>query len=42
VLLVVWVAFASLVRGISDVIVGFRLRSAHKRLETLATDSPPA
>ena len=40
VLLVVWVGFAALFRGVSDIIVGFRLRSAHKRLDTLATDSP--
>jgi uncharacterized membrane protein HdeD (DUF308 family) len=34
VLLVVWVGIAALFRGISDIIVGFRLHSAGKRLET--------
>lgn len=34
VLLVVWVGIAALFRGISDIIVGFRLHSARKRLET--------
>ena len=29
VLLVVWIGVAALFRGISDIIVGFRLRSAH-------------
>ena len=33
VLLVVWVGIAALFRGISDIIVGFRLHSARKRLE---------
>jgi uncharacterized membrane protein HdeD (DUF308 family) len=32
VLLVVWIGVAALFRGISDLIVGFRLRSAHKEL----------
>jgi uncharacterized membrane protein HdeD (DUF308 family) len=32
VLLVVWIGVAALFRGISDIIVGFRLRSAHKEL----------
>ena len=32
VLLVVWIGVAALFRGISDIIVGFRLRSAHKAL----------
>jgi hypothetical protein len=36
VLLVVWVGFAALFRGISDLIVGFRLHSAHKKLEGTA------
>ena len=36
VLLVVWVGFAALFRGISDIIVGFRLHSAHKKLEGTA------
>jgi uncharacterized membrane protein HdeD (DUF308 family) len=36
VLLVVWVGFAALFRGISDIIIGFRLHSAHKALETPA------
>ena len=36
VLLVVWIGFAALFRGISDIIVGFRLRAAHKKLEQLA------
>src|SRR5262245_34023420 len=31
VLLVVWIGLAALFRGISDIVVGFRLRSAHKR-----------
>jgi hypothetical protein len=34
VLLVVWVGFAALFRGISDLIIGFRLHSAHKALDT--------
>jgi uncharacterized membrane protein HdeD (DUF308 family) len=33
VLLVVWIGVAALFRGISDIIVGFRLRSAHHQLE---------
>jgi uncharacterized membrane protein HdeD (DUF308 family) len=33
VLLVVWIGVAALFRGISDIIVGFRLRSAHEQLE---------
>jgi uncharacterized membrane protein HdeD (DUF308 family) len=33
VLLVVWIGVAALFRGISDIIVGFRLRSAHHHLE---------
>jgi uncharacterized membrane protein HdeD (DUF308 family) len=36
VLLVVWIGVAALFRGISDIIVGFRLRSAHRDLENLA------
>ena len=36
VLLVVWVGVAALFRGISDIIVGFRLRSVHKELEAPA------
>jgi uncharacterized membrane protein HdeD (DUF308 family) len=36
VLLVVWIGVAALFRGISDIIVGFGLRSAHKELETPA------
>jgi len=40
VLLVVWVGFAALFRGISDIISGFRLRSAHKRLETVPNGVP--
>jgi hypothetical protein len=31
--LVVWVGAAALLRGISLIIVGFRLQSAHKTLE---------
>ena len=34
VLLVVWIGVAALFRGISDIIVGFRLRSAYKQLVT--------
>lgn len=34
VLLAVWIGVAALFRGISDLIVGFRLRSAHRQLET--------
>jgi uncharacterized membrane protein HdeD (DUF308 family) len=33
VLLVVWIGVAALFRGVSDIIVGFRLRSAHQDLE---------
>jgi uncharacterized membrane protein HdeD (DUF308 family) len=33
VLLVVWIGVAALFRGISDIIVGFRLRSTHAQLE---------
>jgi uncharacterized membrane protein HdeD (DUF308 family) len=33
VLLVVWIGVAALFRGISDILVGFRLRSAHEELE---------
>lgn len=36
VLLVFWVGIAALMRGISDIIIAFRLRSAHKRAATLA------
>jgi uncharacterized membrane protein HdeD (DUF308 family) len=36
VLLVVWIGVAALFRGISDIIVGFRLRSVHKELEAPA------
>jgi uncharacterized membrane protein HdeD (DUF308 family) len=36
VLLVVWIGVAALFRGISDIIVGFRLRSAHEQLEASA------
>jgi uncharacterized membrane protein HdeD (DUF308 family) len=36
VLLVVWIGVAALFRGISDIIVGFRLRSAHHDLEAPA------
>jgi uncharacterized membrane protein HdeD (DUF308 family) len=36
VLLVVWIGVAALFRGISDIIVGFRLRSAHRELEAPA------
>ena len=36
VLLVFWVGIAALMRGISDIIVGFRVRPAHKALTTLA------
>ena len=35
VLLVVWIGAAALIRGISDIVVGFRLHSANKRLESL-------
>jgi uncharacterized membrane protein HdeD (DUF308 family) len=33
VLLVVWIGVAALFRGVSDIIVGFRLRSVHQDLE---------
>jgi uncharacterized membrane protein HdeD (DUF308 family) len=33
VLLVVWVGAVALLRGIGDIVIGFRLRSAHKKLE---------
>jgi uncharacterized membrane protein HdeD (DUF308 family) len=36
VLLVVWIGVAALFRGISDIIVGFRLRSVHDELEAPA------
>jgi hypothetical protein len=36
VLLAVWIGVAALFRGISDIILGFRLRSAHRELEGLA------
>jgi uncharacterized membrane protein HdeD (DUF308 family) len=36
VLLAVWIGVAALFRGISDIIVGFRVRSAHRELEGLA------
>jgi uncharacterized membrane protein HdeD (DUF308 family) len=36
VLLVFWVGIAALMRGISDIIIAFRLRSAHKRAAKLA------
>jgi uncharacterized membrane protein HdeD (DUF308 family) len=36
VLLVVWIGLAALFRGISDIVVGFRVRSAHKRLDRVA------
>jgi uncharacterized membrane protein HdeD (DUF308 family) len=42
VLLVVWVGFAAVLRGISDIVIGFRLRSAHKRLDTAAPSAPLA
>ena len=38
VLLVVWIAIAALFRGISDIVVGFRLRSVNRELEGF--DSP--
>lgn len=37
VLLVVWVGVAALFRGISDIIVGFRLRSVQRELEARAS-----
>jgi uncharacterized membrane protein HdeD (DUF308 family) len=36
VLLVVWIGVTALFRGISDIILGFRLRSANRELEGLA------
>ena len=36
VLLVFWVGIAALMRGISDIILGFRLRSAHRAVSKLA------
>jgi uncharacterized membrane protein HdeD (DUF308 family) len=36
VLLVVWIGFAALSRGISDIIIGFRLHSAHKKVDGTA------
>lgn len=36
VLLAVWIGVAALFRGISDIVVGFRLRSVHRELEGLA------
>jgi uncharacterized membrane protein HdeD (DUF308 family) len=33
VLLVVWIGVTALFRGISDIVVGFRLRSVHRELE---------
>lgn len=36
VLLVVWIGVAALFRGISDIVVGFRLRSVHRELEAPA------
>ena len=36
VLLAVWIGVAALFRGISDIILGFRLRAAHRELEGLA------
>jgi Short repeat of unknown function (DUF308) len=36
VLLVVWIGVTALFRGVSDIILGFRLRSAHHELENLA------
>ena len=36
VLLVVWIGAAALIRGISDLVVGFRLHSANKRIDSLA------
>lgn len=37
VLLAVWIGVAALFRGISDIIVGFRLRSVHRELEARAS-----
>jgi uncharacterized membrane protein HdeD (DUF308 family) len=36
VLLAVWIGVAALFRGISDIVVGFRLRSVHRELEGLS------
>jgi uncharacterized membrane protein HdeD (DUF308 family) len=36
VLLVFWVGAAALIRGISDIVLGFRLRSAHEKVSRLA------
>jgi uncharacterized membrane protein HdeD (DUF308 family) len=36
VLLVFWVGIAAIMRGISDIVIGFRLRSARKELEPAA------
>jgi uncharacterized membrane protein HdeD (DUF308 family) len=36
VLLVFWVGIAALMRGISDIIIGFRLRSANRRVDKVA------
>ena len=36
VLLVFWVGTAALIRGISDIVLGFRLRSAHENVSRLA------
>ena len=36
VLLVFWVGAAALIRGISDIVLGFRLRSAHENVSRLA------
>src|ERR671911_526112 len=41
VLLVVWIGVAALFRGISDIIVGFRLRSVHRELEAPAGSRAP-
>ena len=35
VLLVFWVGIAALIRGLSDIVLGFRLRSAHKKVSKL-------
>jgi uncharacterized membrane protein HdeD (DUF308 family) len=37
VLLAVWIGVAALFRGISDIIVGFRLRSVQRELEARAS-----
>ena len=36
VLLVFWVGHRRVMRGISDIVLGFRLRSAHKQVQQLA------